>query len=184
MLSARRRLPGRLLTQGALSAALLGPSFGGATGCNTSCHVDSDPNPQVVEEGIRDLERGTYATSSFTEDFLYFPPEKRYEFRHGLGGTPQVVQTWVSFGSRPLPLDKEFGNAAEPAGNIVIIEAVTPEYVRVRNDTCQKFYLRLVASDPEPTGPDLIVDTEALDHEGGASGSMSRDDAESGGSGG
>lgn len=118
------------------------------TGCKTSCTVDADPNPEVITSGV--AEGGVYESSPWNGEYHEFPPQKRYEFRHGLGGVPKEVATYVAFEETPIGT-REFGNVAEAAGNIVIIEDVSAEDIRVRNDTCETFYLRVVASGASAT---------------------------------
>lgn len=121
-----------------------------ATGCDTSCTVDVDPNPEVITSGT--TEDGVYESAPWDGDYQKFAPQKRYEFRHGLGGVPKEVTTYVGFHKTPIG-ESEFGNVAEVAGNIAIIERVTSESIRVRNDTCETFYLRVVASAAGPSSP-------------------------------
>jgi hypothetical protein len=57
------------------------------------------------------------------------------------------VLSYVGFSSSPLAADGS-GNISEAAGNEVLIERVDDEIVRVRNDTCETFFLRVVALAP------------------------------------
>lgn len=135
----------------ALSLTLALLPFG--TGCETSCTVDEDPNPEVVSSGT--TVGGVYESTSWDGEYQKFPPQKRYQFQHQLGAVPQEVSTFVGFHNPPIG-DGGFGNVAEVAGNIVVIEGVTEEYIRVRNDTCETFYLRVVAIVATGlNGPDL-----------------------------
>jgi hypothetical protein len=143
----RRSQHSQRLLGWALFGLLVGPSLGTLSGCETTCSVDADRSPEVVEDRRTDLEEGTFESVPWDGKWDHFPPKKRYEFRHGLGGTPLHVTTYVGFADPPIG-SAGYGNSAEVAGNIVIIEAVTPEYIRVRNDTCETFYLRVAASGP------------------------------------
>jgi len=116
--------------------------------CNTSCSDDASGPPEDVHAGTTDSTRSVYESASFSGTYLEFRPQKKYKFFHGLRGTPAVVQAWVGFSDRPLNENGQSGNISEAAGNEAILEAVTSEYVIIRNDTCETFYLRLVASDP------------------------------------
>lgn len=58
------------------------------------------------------------------------------DFYHGLGVTPQSIQSFVSFSSN--------SSAAENAGSQGNIECADHERVRLRNGTCQDFYVRVV----------------------------------------
>lgn len=134
-----------------LAPALLALSLPLLGGCETSCSVDADEEPELVTSGNTDLEAGTYESAPWDGKFHVFPPKKRYAFQHGLPGVPRDVSTWVSFHERPL-VGRAHGDIAESAGNIVIIERVDETTIQVRNDTCETFYLRVFASDPAPAG--------------------------------
>lgn len=113
---------------------------------------------QEVEryEGGRVLQSGTiYETGAPDEPLLPFHGGKTYDLVHGLGVTPTSVQGYVSFAEQltedgdPLDLDRP-NNIAETAGNQLVIERWDDEIVRVRNDTCGEFYLRVVlVADPD-----------------------------------
>jgi len=90
-----------------------------------------------------------YETSVPTGPFLSFGGGKTYDLVHGLGVVPTSVQGYVSFvpelteDGDPLDIDTP-NNLAETAGNQLVIERWDDEIVRVRNDTCGEFYLRVV----------------------------------------
>lgn len=130
----------------ALAVAVPVAPFG--MGCETSCSVEEEEFPEDVRSGITNAEEGTYASDVWSGEYHRFPPKKRYRFYHGLNAVPRNVETWVGFVKRPLGDDGK-GNVAEASGNIVIIQDVTSDYIQVRNDTCETFYLRVYASDPE-----------------------------------
>jgi len=101
-------------------------------------------------EGGRVLPSGTsYETGAPDEPLLPFPAGQTYELVHGLGVVPTSVQGYVSFAPEltedgdPLDLNQP-NNIAETAGNQLVIERWDDEIVRVRNDTCASFYLRVV----------------------------------------
>lgn len=101
-------------------------------------------------EGGRVLPSGTvYETGAIDEPLLPFDGGKTYDLVHGLGVTPTAVHGYVSFAPEltedgdPLDLDQP-NNIAETAGNQLVIERWDDEIVRVRNDTCGEFYLRVV----------------------------------------
>ena len=131
-----------------LALAVAVPVVPLGTGCETSCSVEEEEFPEDVHSGITDAEEGTYASDLWSGPYHHFPPKKRYRFYHGLNAVPRNVETWVGFVKRPLGEEGK-GNVAEASGNIVIIQDVTPDYIQVRNDTCETFYLRVYASDPE-----------------------------------
>jgi hypothetical protein len=134
-----------------LLAAALAFSLGNPA-CTTSCSDEETGGPEEIRSGTTDATRSVYESTSFSGKYLKFRPNKRYKFFHGLRGTPALVQAWVGFHEVPLNSDMETGNISEAAGNEAILEAVTSEYVTIRNDTCETFYLRLVASDPIESG--------------------------------
>jgi hypothetical protein len=147
------------------------------SGCSTSCDDgDSSDDPPVVYEGGYRNEALTYYESDTWEGaYLYFPPKRTYDIRHGLGNRHVTVNSYVGFNEYPLGSNGN-GNIAEVAGNIVIIEYVDDETVRVRNDTCETYYLRVVATAPEEGQPEPDPDL-------GAGGSdTSAEDASAGGS--
>ena len=74
-----------------------------------------------------------------------FPAGRRLALVHGLRETPIELRSYLGFKEHPFPESGE-GFVAESAGNQVLIEDVNDEFIRVRNDTCEHFYLRIVAS--------------------------------------
>ncbi|HEY8943253.1 MAG TPA: hypothetical protein VIM73_03275, partial [Polyangiaceae bacterium] len=93
-------------------------------------------------------EDGFYESSAWHEDLLRFPPQRRYQFMHGLGAIPKEYQIYVSFWPDALVKDHSI---AEAAGNIAVVERITDEYIQARNDTCETFYIRLIAEHPDTT---------------------------------
>jgi len=120
-------------------------------GCRTSCDDAVDGPAERVTTGSTDLARGVYESVAWNGAYHEFPPQKRYAFLHGLAGVPRFVQTFVAFKRTPLE-DDEAGNVSEAAGNEVILEGVDATSIRVRNDTCETFYLRVAASAPTDEG--------------------------------
>jgi hypothetical protein len=116
---------------------------------------------QEVErfEGGRVLPSGTtYETGAPNGPLLPFGGGKTYDLVHGLGVVPTSVQGYVSFvpelteDGDPLNIDAP-NNIAETAGNQLVIERWDDEIVRVRNDTCGEFYLRVVlVADADASG--------------------------------
>ncbi|MCH2109184.1 MAG: hypothetical protein MK135_07640 [Polyangiaceae bacterium] len=97
----------------------------------------------------------TYESSAVDAPLLHFPAGRVYEFEHGLGARPVTINTYVSFCEqlgRCAENDLTApGNIAESAGNQAVIEEWNDEFIRIRNDTCAEFYVRLVAAlDPAP----------------------------------
>ena len=126
-----------------LSVALL--FIAQSTGCYTSCSDAAGDTEEDVRNGVTDSTRSTYQSAPWNAEWLEFRPNKRYRFFHGLRGVPGLIQAWVGFHGAPLRDDK---NVSEAAGNEAIVEYVNAEYFQIRNDTCETFYLRAVATDP------------------------------------
>jgi hypothetical protein len=131
----------------------------GLLGCDLACDKQSSSDPARPYTGGR-IEGGVYITNGWNEPFVEFDAGVTLSFEHGLGSEPEVF-TWLSFWELPFADDK---NASQSAGNQVVIEAVDSEKIVVRNDTCQDFYLRLVAI---PRGEV----TSSVGGQGGAGGS-------------
>ena len=74
-----------------------------------------------------------------------FPAGRRLALVHGLRETPIELRSYLAFKEHPFP-ENGAGFVAESAGNQVLIEDVNDEFIRVRNDTCEHFFLRIVAS--------------------------------------
>lgn len=137
----------------------------GLLGCDLGCDKESgDKAPTLYSlrppqsggaiaptapGGRVNVDRTIYETNDWNEPFVEFPAGRKLLIEHGLGTEPEIF-TWLAFVKEPLKRgldgedDKE-GNAAESAGNMVIIQKLNDQFVQVRNDTCQDFWLRLVA---------------------------------------
>jgi hypothetical protein len=111
----------------------------GLLGCDLGCDK-ANRGDRAVPYTTGRIEDGIYLTNGWNEDFVEFPAGVTISIEHGLGREPEVF-TWLSFWQKP----HERENSAESAGNQVLIERVDSESIEVRNDTCQKFWLRLVA---------------------------------------
>ena len=86
-----------------------------------------------------------YETSAAFGEYLHFPPGRTYDLIHGLVTAPYEVTSFIAF-NREIKQggDGNTGNYAESAGNQVVVECQDTERVRVRNDTCAEFYLRVI----------------------------------------
>jgi len=132
----------------AISLALAMP---GVVACSSSCPRESE-DARRYESGTTTPDRSYYETNAWDGAFVDFPAGRRWALVHGLAATPIELRSYLAFKSHPLPAD-DTGFVAESAGNQVLIEGVDAETIRVRNDTCEHFYLRLVASTaPSPDG--------------------------------
>jgi hypothetical protein len=124
------------------AVALLVPCL---TACGSSCPRESEDTARRYEKGTTSPDATFYETNAWDMPFVDFPAGRRWALVHGLRETPIEIKSYLAFKSKPLPEGGK-GFAAESAGNQVLIEGVDEESVRVRNDTCEHFYLRLVAS--------------------------------------
>lgn len=125
-----------------LAVALLVPIL---AACGPTCPREAEDTATRYEKGTTNADRTFYETNAWDLPFVDFPAGRRWALVHGLRETPIEIKSYLAFKSKPLPKDGK-GFAAESAGNQVLIEGVDEESVRVRNDTCEHFYLRLVAS--------------------------------------
>jgi hypothetical protein len=128
-------------------AALL---FTNLIGCTQTCPRESEDSPRRYTDGTTSAGRTFYETNDWKAPFLDFPAGRRLALVHGLRDVPVELQSYLAFDERPFPSSGE-GFVAESAGNQVLIEDVNEEFIRVRNDTCENFFLRLVASTAPPS---------------------------------
>jgi hypothetical protein len=145
--SSWQRLRRSAVVSAALALVLVPLSGGAGLGCDTSCDDGGDKGdpPVVYEGGSTNAALSYYESDTWDGPYLKFPPQRTYDFHHGLGRRPSAVLSYVGFSESPLGSSNGNGNISEAAGNEVIIEWVDEQVVRVRNDTCETFYLRLVA---------------------------------------
>jgi len=123
-----------------------------SVGCRTSCSESVGDEPEAVEDGVVNDAATSYENVPWDGRYAFFPPNKRYDFYHHLRDTPVVVQPLLSFTPCPLSppgtCEDDPNPAAEVAigaGDISPIEASNKTFVRVRNRTCETFYLRVAA---------------------------------------
>jgi hypothetical protein len=131
-------------------AALLVASL---SACTESCPRESDDAPKRYTDGTTSADRTYYETNDWKARFVDFPAGRRIALVHGLRHVPIELRSYLAFDEYPFP-SKGNGFVAESAGNQVLIEDVNEEYVQVRNDTCEHFFLRLVASTVTTNGDD------------------------------
>jgi hypothetical protein len=130
-------------SRGALLAAALGALL--ELGCETSCDLGEG---EPVRFAGGELIGSAYQTSDVDGPFLYFPPDRRLDIVHGLATRDLDVQVYLAFEERGG--DDRRLKAAPAAGSQAVIEFVDAERVRVHNDTCAEFYLRLTATARAP----------------------------------
>lgn len=114
------------------------------TACGPNCDRNPDEAPVRFTGGKTDVGRGVYESSPPGGPYLAFPPGRTYRFVHGLGRVPDDEDAWFSFDEYPFE-GKDPGGAVPAAGNQATFEAVTAEYIDVRNDTCSDVKIRVTA---------------------------------------
>ena len=116
----------------------------GCSNFGPSCSTSDDSNPPDPYAGGTTKD-GAYTTSDWDGPLLWFPGGKRYDLQHGLGCKPRNVVIYLSFSEQG---DKG-GSIAPSAGNMSILQVVDDKIIRIKNDTCSDYYLRVFASYPE-----------------------------------
>jgi len=135
--------------EGALAALLVAS----LSACTQSCPRESNDAPKRYTDGTTSADRTYYETNAWKAGFVDFPAGRRIALVHGLRDVPIELRSYLAFDEHPFPTNGN-GFVAESAGNQVLIEDVNDEYVQVRNDTCEHFFLRLVASTVSSPGGD------------------------------
>lgn len=131
----------------AVHAPLVFSLHGVGLACS-SCDPSGRP-PLRYTGGHSSPERGFYETNTLEEDMLHFPPGRVYELEHGLGTSSLLFLPYISFTKQIVKVSGPTGapsNIALASGNEVVIEGWDEQIVRVRNDTCAEFYLRVVVT--------------------------------------
>jgi hypothetical protein len=126
----------------------------GAAGCETfsplTCDRSPEGNPLVsytdgkVTDGVYATSAwdGTPTTSASNGELLYFPGGMRYSLVHHLPARPQWVLSYLSFDEHGT-LDG--GGLAQAAGNQVVIQGIDDNAIRLANDSCVEYWLRVTA---------------------------------------
>lgn len=120
----------------------------GLLGCDLGCDKEDKDEATPYTDGRVNADRTIYETNDWNEAFVKFPAGRRLSIEHGLGIEPEIF-TWLAFDELPFEVKR---SAAESAGNMVIILKNEDGMIVVRNDTCQDFWLRLVAISPGDFG--------------------------------
>ena len=141
-------------------------------GClGPTCDRSGDDRAAVAYlQGTTSSEASFYQSSPSVGPYLHFPPGETFRLYHQLAGAPQSFNAYLSFAECPMPdpnhecsnSDRSVGDTSEAAGNEVVFENITAEYIQVRNDTCADFYLRVTASYVPLTLPALDGGSDAL----------------------
>ncbi len=148
--SAERRWLAAIGLGGVLAAAL-------ACGCAAACDTSDEGNPSErftggsVACGAGGCE---YASSGWHSAWLHFPGGKRYDFEHGLGTEPTDVGIYLSFSEDGIGRVDETDTAAPSAGNAGEMQLIDDRIVRVKNDTCAEFWVRVTARSLTASGVD------------------------------
>lgn len=143
------------------------------TGCLEQKCDRHQGEPFVFLGGNTSADGSAYESGTLDEPFIHFPAGRTYDLVHGLSAAPGQFHAYLAFSECPMshalesaggsprcaPVDENSGGPglAESAGNQAIFEVRDDEILRVRNDTCADFYLRVVAlttSFDEPTTND------------------------------
>lgn len=100
---------------------------------------EDTPVPETASGVVSDPESGVYSSSPWQGPHQPFPAKTMMRFAHGLGTTPEVVVTYVSF-------DSSGSDVSENAGNQGRIACVDNTEIWIKNDTCEEdFYVRVAA---------------------------------------
>jgi hypothetical protein len=111
-------------------------------GCGDTCQAGDGELVSFVD-GQTNAAGTFYQTGPIQGPYLHFPSGRIFELEHHLIAAPNSFQALLSFDSRAL-LDRA-NNVAESAGNQAVVDCIDSELIRIRNDTCAEFYLRLEA---------------------------------------
>lgn len=123
----------------ASNAALL-LILGMAEACSSTC---SEPHRHTVISGGRtDPVSMTYESAPWSGPLTLFRPFETLDFEHELGVAPVSVASWVSFTEGGT----SDSNVSENVGDQGLIDCVDDQIVRMMNNTCETFYLRVVAT--------------------------------------
>jgi hypothetical protein len=110
-------------------------------GCSELDNCPDEGEDITVPLGDRrsDPETGFYESSPWEGPRDPFPAKTLVRFEHGLGTTPEVVVSYVSFSD-------DDSDVSENAGNQGRIRCVDNTDIWIKNDTCEEsFYIRVVA---------------------------------------
>lgn len=105
--------------------------------CSACSELGNCPDGQpdvTIETGTPDDEARFYTSAPFWGPRNAFPAKTTLHFKHHLGFTPEVMQSFVSF-------TEFYSNASENTGNQGEWLCVDDDEFVVRNNTCQDFYV-------------------------------------------
>ncbi len=116
------------------------PSCTGAAACDTS-----DGNNPAIPFQSGFVADGMYCTSTAHGPFLDFPGGRRYDVYHHLGFDPLVVQMYWSFAENGIGTDAEADTMTPANGNSAEIQLTNDQFIRIKNDSCAGFWVRVCA---------------------------------------
>jgi hypothetical protein len=140
--------------RGPLAAALFALVLACGPGCSSAnCDTSDDGNPPTPYVGGT-VADGVYESSGWHGPLLWLPGGKRYDVVHGLGFEPREVLLYLSFSSTGSGQAATGDTMTLASGNAGVLQMVNDRVIRVKNDTCAEFWLRVVASgDPRRATP-------------------------------
>lgn len=125
-----------------LTACGVVDSFGPSS-CDRNFNEEDGGNPDILYvDGTVD-DNGVYKSETAVGELLHFPGGAHYSIEHHLGETPTWTLFYLSF-SR-YGLEAEGGVYAQAAGNQAVLLSADEIEIRVANDSCSDYYLRVVA---------------------------------------
>ncbi len=159
-----------------IAACLVALCFSGGSAATLGCSdcSTSGQDPVAFTDGTLNKSGTIYETMGPMDEMLHFPQGRIYEIPHGMGVDPASVDIFLSFKKQLTPLEDtnnptdavKPNNVSATAGNQAVIEAWDKDMVRIRNDTCAEFYMRVVII----ADPDEVAAAAAADSENGAAG--------------
>ena len=121
------------------ASATLAQGCAAAQTCDTS--IADNPASRYVQGTVSGGAAPMYASSPWNANWLDFEGGKRYELVHGLGFAPANVAVYLAFSSNGT----KDGDVAMSAGDSADIELVDDRAIRVQNNSCSEFWLRVTA---------------------------------------
>lgn len=129
----------------ALGLVLLSSTSSGCIDA-AACDTSDDANPPVVYKGGTTTEDGLYYSSPWDAAWLHFPGGQRYDLAHDLGFQPQHFDIYLSFSENGVGKDGQGATVALSAGNSSLVQHIDENIIRIKNDTCSEFWVRVTAS--------------------------------------
>jgi hypothetical protein len=132
----------------ALSAVLV---LALSSGCSDLRNCPNDnPDPITIDTGVSDATTIAYQSAPDCGPLDKFPAKTKLRFTHDLGVTPLVVKVYLAFDATGTNCNGP-GSIAESAGNQALINCKDAHVIEIHNDTCEDFFIQVVATDAVPT---------------------------------